>query len=353
MQTRTLSRECKARTAKQQLPRGRQCWGNVGGSSKGAEPHGPNVTRRLRRGRRPALIQAVPGHSPSPRVLIRRRLFASQVLALFGALVAFPAVALGQTAFTVPALPFNIPYLPSPSLDWTVKIGVDGTMTPSFYGSKNFTFSPSPIFSIQRAGSPEQFTSSWDNPSIALLDFGRFRLGPVGKFVAARNASSDNALRGLRKVSAAVELGAFAEYYPVDWFRTRLEVRNGFGGHKGVAGDLSADAIIPLDQGFTFSAGPRLSLKNAQAVSPYFDINTAESLASGLPAFRVKGTTTSAGAGAQLGYMLTSQWEVHANLEYERLFNGAAKSPLVKSRGSPDQLTFGLGLSYSFDVKVK
>ena len=299
------------------------------------------------------MIQAVPGHSPSPRVLIRRRLFASQVLTSFGALVAFPAVALGQTAFTVPGLPFNIPYLPSPSLDWTVKIGVDGSMAPSFYGSKNFTFSPSPIFSIQRAGSPEQFTSSWDNPSIALLDFGRFRLGPVGKFVAARNASSDNALRGLRKVSAAVELGAFAEYYPVDWFRTRLEVRNGFGGHKGVTGDLSADAIIPLDQGFTFSAGPRLSLKNAKALSPYFDINSAESLASGLPTFRVKGTTTSAGAGAQLGYMLTSQWEVHANVEYEHLFNGAAKSPLVKSRGSPEQLTFGLGLSYSFDVKVK
>ena len=47
------------------------------------------------------------------------------------------------------------------------------------------------------------------------------------------------------------------------------------------------------------------------------------------------------------------QWEVHSYVEYQRLLGDAAASPLVQQRGSPNQLTVGLGASYSFDVRVK
>jgi outer membrane protein len=36
--------------------------------------------------------------------------------------------------------------------------------------------------------------------------------------------------------------------------------------------------------------------------------------------------------------------------EYERLTGSAADSPLVTVRGSPDQLTFGVGATYSFSM---
>ncbi len=269
------------------------------------------------------------------------------------AMAALPSAARAQTALTVPAPPFSLPYLPSVADDWTVRIGVEGTMSPNFKGAKDFAFSPVPIFSVQRAGSPERFRSPKDSASIALFDFGKFRFGPVGKFEAARTASSDKALRGLGNVGLAFELGAFAEYFPVDWFRTRLEVRNGFGGHQGVVGDLSADFILPLTERVTLSGGPRFSLKDAKSLSPYFGINAAQSLASGLPQYLVKGGSYSTGVGAQIGYLLTPQWEVHSYVEYERLLGSAANSPLVKLRGSPDQVTVGIGASYSFDVNVR
>jgi len=39
-----------------------------------------------------------------------------------------------------------------------------------------------------------------------------------------------------------------------------------------------------------------------------------------------------------------------AFLEYQRLGNAAAESPLIDDSGSPNQLTVGVGLSYSFVV---
>jgi outer membrane protein len=252
-----------------------------------------------------------------------------------------------------PAPPFALPLLPSLASDWTVKLGVEGGMAPNFAGAKDIAFSPKPIFSVQRAGSPEHFRGTLDNSSITLFDYGQFRAGPVGKLDFGRTASSDKALRGLGNVGTNFELGAFAEYFPVDWFRTRIEVRNGIGAHTGIVGDLSADAIVPFTERITLSGGPRFSFKDAKAMSPFFGIDAAQSLASGLPQYRVTGGSYSTGVGGQIGYKLTPQWEMHGYVEYERLLGSAAASPLVKLRGSPDQVTVGLGASYSFDVKVR
>jgi outer membrane protein len=38
-------------------------------------------------------------------------------------------------------------------------------------------------------------------------------------------------------------------------------------------------------------------------------------------------------------------------VEYDRLTDGAADSPLVTQRGSPNQLTIGFGVTRSFDIK--
>jgi hypothetical protein len=56
--------------------------------------------------------------------------------------------------------------------------------------------------SRERAGSMEQFRGPRDNASIALLDFGNLRAGPVAKFTSARNANSYSELNGLGDVKA-------------------------------------------------------------------------------------------------------------------------------------------------------
>ena len=69
-----------------------------------------------------------------------------------------------------------------------------------------------------------------------------------------------------------------------------------------------------------------------------------------LPAYSASGGLNSYGAGTQVLYRFNQQWEGRTFVEYERLTGSAADSPLVTQRGSANQLTYGLGASYSFDM---
>ena len=264
-----------------------------------------------------------------------------------------PAAVMADPLFTLPAPPFELPVLPSPSGTWTVRVGAGAEYKPDFEGARRSMLSPVPIFAIRRAGSAEPFRGPRDSASIALIDFGNLRAGPAGKFVAARKANDFTELNGLGDVKATVELGGFVEYFPVDWLRTRIETRQGFGGHTGVVADFSADAIVPVMQGLTVSAGPRFTLESTGATAPYFGITAVQAMASGLPVFNARGGAHSFGAGAQVSYRLNPQWEVHSYVEYQRLLGDAANSPLVTLRGSPNQTTIGIGASYSFDFKIR
>ena len=207
--------------------------------------------------------------------------------------------------------------LPSPPPDWTVTVGAEGRYEPVFQGSK-------------REG---------------------FQVGPVGVLKGPRIQKLDPpALQGLGNIPWTLELGVFAEYWAVPWFRSRVEVRQGIGGHHGIVSDLLFDAVVPVGQ-WTFSGGPRVTLATTPATSRYFSIDPIQSAASGLPLFDAKGGVRSVGAGTQARYFWTPQFATHAFLEYERLTGDAASSPLVEQRGSPNQLTFGIGATTSFDIR--
>ncbi len=298
------------------------------------------------------MVEIVRACFRSPADAAARRA-ASAALAVFGVIVGLLMPAFAQTSFTLPAPPFELPFLPTLSGSWTATIGAEGVYKPDFEGAKASMLSAAPILYIRRAGSPDSFHSPRDNASIALIDFGDLRAGPVARFVPARNQGGNAALYGLGDVNAAFELGGFIEYFPVDWFRLRNETRGGFGGHGGVVSDFSADFIVPVTRSLTFSAGPRFTWESTAATAPYFSINQAQAMATGLTLFDAKGGAHSAGVGAQIKYRINPQWEVHSYVEYQRLLGDVAKSPLVMVRGSANQTTVGIGASYSFDFKIR
>jgi outer membrane protein len=254
---------------------------------------------------------------------------------------------------TLPAPPFIVPPLPSVTGEWTVTIGADARVKPDFEGANRYMVAPIPIFSIRRAGTAEPFRGPRDSAGATLVDLVGLSAGPVGKIVMARDAADFRALTGLGNVATAYEIGGFVQYFPAEWFRARAELRQGFGGHHGLVADFFGDFIVPLSPQWTLSGGPRATLESTAAVAPYFGINAAQAAASGLPAFDAKGGLHSAGAGVQLRYRIDPQWEVHSYVEYQRLVGGAADSPLVMQRGSPDQVAAGIGVSYSFDIGVR
>jgi len=204
--------------------------------------------------------------------------------------------------------------LPAPAYDWTVTVGAEGRVEPLFQGSSRERLRPYPIFAVRRFGTPESFRGPRDGFGIALLEGSVFKVGPVAQFVWWRREKADpSALHGLGNVPWAGEVGIFAEYWWVPWLRTRTEVRQGFNGHHGLVSDVMMDAVVPVGAQWTMSAGPRLTLASAPALSPYFGIDAAQSAASGLPVFDAKGGVRSFGAGTQARYLWTPQWATHAS----------------------------------------
>jgi outer membrane protein len=270
-------------------------------------------------------------------MLLRRRILQMAGLgALLAAAMPLPAAAASD---------------PPPRLDgWTVTLGAEGRVLPSFEGSDRFILLPVPLIDIRRAGTPRRFRSTRDGLSVAILESGMFRFGATGKLRLPRYQRDDPDLRGLGNVGWGVEVGLFGEFWPVPWLRTRGEVRQGLGAHNGIVSDLSADVVMPVTPQLTLSAGPRLAFASTAATMPYFGVTPAQSIASGLPMFNAQGGIHAYGAGGLARYEWSQQWATHFFVEYDRLAGDAANSPLVRLRGSPVQLQVGLGFTYSFDV---
>lgn len=280
-----------------------------------------------------------------------------------GVLVAMALVAAGLDAAVAADLPAPEqpptaqPLSPPAVPDWIVTIGAEGRMIPAWAGAplSEPMFTGFPLFSIRKEGTPPEFFGPRDSLGVSVIDLGIFKVGPAFKLIWQRDASSYQALNGLGNVDYALQAGGFAEFWPAPWLRLRGEVRQGFGGETGVTGDLFLDAIVPLGQ-FRVSGGPRLTLQSAAAVVPYFSITPTQSVSSGLfgqpplPVYNASGGIYSYGAGSEVRYFWNPQWATHVFVEYERLTGSVAASPLVTQRGSPDQLTVGLGVTYSFQM---
>lgn len=276
------------------------------------------------------------------------RRFVVAAIGSLGASAAFAADLPGPE----PAAPAPVVAAPAPAPSgWIVTLGAEGRVIPGWDGAPldHIAFSGFPLIDIRRAGTPPRFFSAHDSFGISLLDLGNLHVGPIGKLRFPRRESAFAELQGLGDVGYAVELGGFAEYWFTPWLRARAEVRQGFGGHHGIVSDVSGDLVVPLGKA-VLSGGPRLTLATAAALDPYFSITPAQSAATGLPVFDAKGGVRSYGAGAQARVFWSKEWATHVFAEYERLTGDAAHSPLVVQRGSVDQLTYGAGLTYSFET---
>ena len=244
--------------------------------------------------------------------------------------------------------------------DWIVTIGAEGRIIPAFPGAadKKLGWSALPLFSIRQAGTPPDFFGPRDSFGFNIINTGMFQFGPALQFVNRRKASDYAELNGLSDVDYAAQVGAFANFWPVSWLRLRGEVRQGIGGETGVTGDVFLDAVVPLGQ-WTLSAGPRMTLQTSAATVALFQHHCGAShwrrirysrAWRTLTAYNAGGGLYSYGAGAQVQYAFNETWTAHAFVEYQRLTDSAADSPLVTQRGSPNQLTYGLGATYSFNM---
>lgn len=266
-------------------------------------------------------------------------------------LAAIPAATALAADLVPEAAPPLVPQASSAS-KWTVELGAETRVVPRFQGDDAYLFLAVPLFDVRPAGTPHRFHAPRDGMGYALVDTGRFDAGPVAQVELGRHVKHNPDLAGLGNVGATAEIGGYFDYWFTPWMRARVEVRQGFGGHHGVVSDQTLDLVWPATPELTVSGGPRMTLATTQANDPYFSVNELQSMNSGLPTYVAGGGVRSVGAGTQARYQWNDAWATHAYVEFQRLMGEVGNSPLVTQRGSVNQGMFGVGATYSFDVKA-
>lgn len=239
---------------------------------------------------------------------------------------------------------------------WSVGVGAAPLYAPLYQGSDDYGLS---IFPDLRIAYGDRFAASIpDGVRYSLIRAGAVTAGPIARIRFGREegrggspfliTGETDGLAGLGDVSAAGEIGGFAAISEGP-FGLRAELRRGFGGHNGVVGDLNASWSRRAGRTF-YSIGPRASFGAGGFVDAYFGISPAQSLSSGLPAFEAKGGLISYGVGGVAARQLDRNLSLTVFGGYDRLAGDAARSPLVRERGSRDQFTLGLAVSYRFNL---
>lgn len=233
-----------------------------------------------------------------------------------------------------------------------ITLGSYGVFGPKFEGSKGHEIGPWPIISWRNANDKEWLDLPKDGLEYTLHETDNFRFGAAG-YVRWQRDTSTIRERGFQRIQGSqidlsLEAGAFVEYWPMQWLRTRLEAREAVFGATGLVGYLSSDAVWKPDSQWTFSAGPRLSVADSRFMTDYYGVNQAQSNLSHLPVYSASAGLRSYGAGTFARYKMTPAWTTQAFFEYEHLSGSAGDSPVITQRGSREQYMIGLGLSYTF-----
>ena len=111
------------------------------------------------------------------------------------------------------------------------------------------------------------------------------------------------------------------------------------------------DAIFDPTPRLELSLGPRVHFASDDYLETYLGVTPAQSAASGLPVFDPEGGVKGLGGEAEAKYALTRHWSVAGKAGYERLIGDAADSPIA-DRGSKNQFTAALGLTYRFGLDL-
>ena len=246
-------------------------------------------------------------------------------------------------------LAVSAPAIAQDENDLRVRVGLGAEIKPEFIGSDDVELGPLWDVDIARGADPFRFEAPDDSFGIRLFSERGFSAGPAANVEWKRKESDVGAPVG--KVKTTVEVGGFAEYLVSESIRVRADLRKGIGGHDGLVGAIGADYISRDGDRYVFSIGPRVLFSNARFQRAYFGVDSGAALASGLPAFRPDGGVYAVAAASGLSYQFSPRWGAFGFARYERLVGDAAKSPIVRDLGSRNQLSGGIGLSYTFTVK--
>lgn len=241
------------------------------------------------------------------------------------------------------------PALAQDSDDYRVRVGLGAQLQPKFKGADDTEVAPLWDLNVARGSNPFRFEAPDDGFAIPLISGKGFSAGPAANFESSRKNADVGAPVG--KVKATFEAGAFVQYEMGENFRLRGDLLKGIGGHRGLVSSVGGDYISRDGDHYVFSVGPRLLFSDGRYQRAYFGVDAEAAVASGLPVYRPGGGLHAVALTSGLSYQFSPRIGLFGFGRYERLVGDAAKSPIIREFGSRNQLSGGLGLSYTFTIR--
>lgn len=246
----------------------------------------------------------------------------------------------------------------SPDDGWGLIVGAGALHSPTYEGDDESRLSILP--NIQVSYGDRFFASVQEGIGYRVIKDPGIEAGPIMRVKFSRDADGDQPfaisgddttdLIGLGDVDTSIELGGFLAY-DIGPLTLSAEARQAVTGHEGFVADLGvkwSGRSFLFGPPVIWSVGPRAKLVDESYNAAYFGVTPAQSIASGLPVFEVEGGLHSYGIGATAIVPFTDEWSAVVVAGYDRLEGDAADNPLVQLRGSEDQASLGVFLSYRF-----
>lgn len=239
---------------------------------------------------------------------------------------------------------------------WGLTLGAGALTAPTYEGDDSYRVSILP--NIQVTYGDDFFASVQEGVGYRFINEDTLRVGPIGRLKFSRGEDGDQPfavtgedttdLRGLGEVDTTFELGGFVEY-EIGGVTLGAEARKAVSGHDGAVLDLDVSwsgRSMAFGPPLIWSFGPRVRVVDDTYTTAYFGVTPAQSAAAGLPIYTAGGGVYSYGLGGTAILPLDDRWTLVAFASYEKLAGDAAESRLVQLRGSEDQATLGIFVSY-------
>ena len=243
----------------------------------------------------------------------------------------------------------------SPESQWTYSVGLGMAITPSYLGDDKSRLLLFPNFS---AAYGDKFSFSLlEGATYNLIKTDTWRLGPVlrtniGRFedgsLPSSIAGNTRDLIGLGDIEASVEPGVFIEYTRHS-IATKLEVRQGIGGHQGMLVELRSEYRSTLrlkTKTIYYALGPEIRVAGANFNNAFFGIDSQQSLNTDLDVYEARFGLLSYGISGSVMLPMNDRLSAITFLRFNRLGHEASDSRLIRDHGSPNQTTLVFMLNY-------
>jgi MipA family protein len=228
---------------------------------------------------------------------------------------------------------------------YILNASINGQYAPWYEGGKHYSWFPGGSLAITKPWDFDAFQAPDDAAALGLVNTKRVQFGLA--LSLRENRGNNQELQGMRNVGWAFQGGGYMNVWPTRNTRIHVEALKGLTAESGLLVNAGAD-YVAHPQMWNLSIGPRYSWGDDRFMGTYFGVTPAEAVASPFIAnpFHAHAGSHYAGLEGMAEYKWKPRWRLTLEANYHRMMDDAARSPLTRQLGTPDQFGVGAGLRF-------